>query len=137
MADLTITATNLVAGVGAKISTGQAGESLAAGDIVYADSTDGGNLKKCLHNGTAAQAAAVGIALAAAADDAAFSYITEGDLCFGTILTIGEIYVVSATAGLIAVEADPGSADFMTIVGVAKATGVLAVKISVSGLAIV
>ena len=129
MADLTITVSNLVAGTGATTATGTAGETIAAGDAVYIDSTDNGNLKKCQHDGTAAEAAAVGIALAAAADDATVTYITEGDLCFGTLLAIGTVYVVSATPGLIAVAADAGSADYLTVLGVATGTAVLSVKI--------
>lgn len=129
MADLTITAQNLVAGIGASISTGTAGEAIAAGDAVYIDVTDNNNLKKCKHAGTAAEADAVGIALAAADDTATVSYIKEGDLCFGTLLVVGTVYVVSATYGLIAVAADAGSADYLTILGVAKGTAVLAVKI--------
>lgn len=132
MADLTITAANLVAGTGATIKTGVAGEAIAAGDAVYIDLTDNGNLKKCQHDGTAIEADAVGIALAAAADDATVSYITEGDLCFGTLLTIGTVYVVSATFGLIAVAADAGSSDYLTILGVATGTAVLSVKIVTS-----
>lgn len=137
MGDLSVTAANLVAGVGAKISTGVAGEAITAGDAVYIDASDNDNLKKCLHSGSAAQAAAVGIALADSDDDATFSYITEGNLCFGSILTAGAVYVVSATAGLIAVVADPGSSDFMTVLGVADATGVLSVKIIIGESAIV
>lgn len=132
MADLTITASNVVAGTGATIATGTAGEALAAGDAVYIDSTDNGNLKKCQHDGTAVEADCVGIVLAAVADNATASYITEGDLCLGTLLVIGVVYVVSAAFGLIAVVGDAGSGDYLTILGVATGTAVLAVKITTS-----
>ena len=132
MADLTITASNLVAGTGATIATGVAGEAIAAGDAVYIDTADNNDLKKCQHDGTALEANAVGIALAAALDTATVSYITEGDLCFGTLLTIGTVYVVSAAFGLIAVAADPGVGDYLTVLGVATGTAVLSVKIVTS-----
>jgi hypothetical protein len=132
MADLTITASNLVAGIGATTATGVAGEAIAAGDAVYIDASDNDDLKKCQHDGTAAEADAVGIALADYLDTATVSYITLGDLCFGTLLTIGTVYVVSATPGLIAIAADAGSADYLTILGVAKGTAVLSVKIVTS-----
>ncbi len=132
MADLTITASNVVAGKGATTTTGTAGEALAAGDAVYKDSTDNDNLKKCLHNTTAAAANAVGIVLAAVSDNATATYITAGDLCLGTLLAIGSVYAVSATAGRIAALADAGSSDYATILGVATGTAVLSVKIVTS-----
>ena len=132
MADLTITASNLVAGIGATTATGVAGEAIAAGDAVYIDTADNNDLKKCQHDGTAIEANTVGLALATYADTATVTYITEGDLCFGTLLTIGTVYVVSATPGLIAVAADAGAADYLTILGVAKGTAVLSVKIVTS-----
>ena len=132
MADLTITASNLVAGTGATIATGVAGEAIAAGDAVYIDTADNNDLKKCQHVGTALEANAVGIALAAALDTATVTYITEGDLCFGTLLGVGTVYVVSATFGLIAVAADAGAADYLTDLGVATGTAVLSVKIVTS-----
>jgi hypothetical protein len=129
MSDLSITDSNLVAGIGATLATGNAGETLAAGDAVYIDSSDDDNLKKCQHDGSAAEADAVGIVLAGVGDNATATYITEGDLCFGTLLAIGSVYIVSATPGLIAALADAGTGDYVTILGVATGTAVLAVKI--------
>ena len=74
----------------------------------------------------------MGIALAAAIDNATVTYITEGDLCLGTLLVIGTVYVVSAAFGLIAVAADAGTGDYLTILGVATGTAVLSVKIVTS-----
>ncbi len=134
MADLTLVALNIVADFNAVIvSTGVAGVALTAGDVVYADSTDSGELKLAQHDGTAAEAAAVGIVLADAADTEAVTYITSGELALGTILTAGSVYVVSATPGKIAVDADPGSADFKTVVGVAKSTSTLEVRFIIGG----
>ncbi len=133
MADLTIVALNVVADFNAVIVVGVAGEALSAGDVVYADSTDSDELKQAQHDGTAAEAAAVGIVLADALDTAAVTYIQSGELALGTILTAGAVYVVSANLGKIAVDADPGSADYKTVIGVAKSTSTLEVKFIVGG----
>jgi hypothetical protein len=129
MADLTITTANVLAGHGATIKSAKAGEALTAGEAIYLD-TDG-KAMLAQHDGTAAEAAAVGITLAAAALGASVDYITEGDLALGTILTAGNVYVVSATYGAIAAQADQGSADYTTILGVAKGTATLTVKITI------
>jgi len=134
MADLTITAANTIAGLNAKVDSGKAGEAITAGETVYLDAT--GNVMLAQHDGTAAEAAAVGISLEAAALGAVVSYIKEGELALGTILTTGSVYVLSATYGAIADEGDQGSADYTTILGVAKSTAVLTVKIIIGETAI-
>lgn len=133
MADLTIIALNVVADFNATIVVGVAGEALSAGDVVYADSSDSDELKQAQHDGTAAQAAAVGIVLADAIDTAAVTYITRGELGLGTILTAGNTYSVSANLGKIADEGDPGSTDYQTVVGVALSTSTLLVTFIVGG----
>ncbi len=134
MADLTITAANTLAGTGAKLGSGKAGEAITAGEAIYRNTA--GNLMLAQHDGTAAEAAAVGIALAAAALGANVSYIKEGDLAMGTILAAGSVYVLSATYGAIAAQGDQGSSDYTTVLGVAKSTAVLTVKITIGATAI-
>ena len=133
MADLTLVAADVVADFNATIKTGVAGEALSAGDVVYADSTDSDELKMAKHDGTAAQALVVGIVLADALDTATVSYISSGELALGGVLTKGIIYVLSANFGKIAVVADPGTGDYVTVVGVAKSAATLEVKFIVSG----
>ena len=133
MADLTVAAANVVADYQAKIKTGVAGEAISAGEALYIDSTDSDELKLAKHDGTAAEADAVGIALADAADAATVTYITEGELALGGVLTAGVVYGLSAVYGAIAVISDAGSADYVTVLGVAKSAATLEVKIVVSG----
>ncbi len=133
MADLTIAAANVVADYQAKIKTGVAGEAISAGEVLYIKAADDDELWLAQHDGTAIEAAAVGIALADAADAAAVSYIVSGELALGSILTTGLIYVVSAEPGAIAVVADAGSADYVTVVGVAKSAGTLEVDFIAAG----
>lgn len=135
MADLTITAANTLAGKDGKFRTAKAGEAITAGEALYLDSS--GKALLAQHDGTAAEALVVGISLGAAALGAVVEYITEGELAMGTILTAGVVYVLSATAGAIAAVGDPGSADYMTVLGVAKSTAVLSVKITIGETAIV
>jgi hypothetical protein len=40
MADLTVTAANVISGAGAKIINGKSGETIVAGKVVYFDSAD-------------------------------------------------------------------------------------------------
>jgi len=133
MADLAPAAANVVADYQAKIKTGVAGEALSAGETVYIDSTDDDELKLAKHDGTEVEAQAVGIVLADALDAAAVTYITEGELALGSILTAGVVYGLSATYGAVAPITDTGSADYVTVLGVAKSAGTLQVKIIVSG----
>ena len=133
MADLTVAAADVVADYQAKIKTGTAGEAISAGEVLYADSTDDDELKLAKHDGTAAEAVAVGIALADALDNTTVTYITEGELAVGSVLTTGVVYGLSATYGAIAVISDAGSADYVTVIGVAKSAGTLEMKIIVGG----
>ena len=136
MANMTITVANVQAGEGATLKVGQAGETITAGEPLYEDSTDGGNLKLCQFDGTAAEADCVGIAVVDAADDAAVTYITLGDLNLGAILTAGSVYGLSATSGSIANVADVASTEYVTVLGVARSATILIVKIIVSGVVV-
>jgi hypothetical protein len=136
MADLTITAANIIAATGAAISEGTAGETITAGMALYKDAADSNSLKGAQHDGTEAQAECVGIALNGAADGQPVSYITRGTLAMGSILTAGVTYVVGAGAGGIAPDADVGSTDYKTVLGVALSASNLAVNLNVSGVAL-
>lgn len=133
MADITVAAANVVADYQAKIKTGVAGEAISAGEVLYIKAADDDELWLAQHDGTAIEAVAVGIALADAADAAAVTYITEGELALGSVLTTGVVYGVSGTPGAIAPITDAGSTDYVTVIGVAKSAGTLEVKIIVGG----
>lgn len=137
MADLTITVANVVPGTGATQQSGTAGEAITIGQCVYLKAADG-KIYKAQADGTAGEAAAVGIATTtAAAAGQPISYQTSGTLAFGAILTKGEIYLVSATAGGIAPEADiVTTGHYVSILGVASSTSNLSVKLNASGITI-
>lgn len=132
MADLTITASNVVPTNPAAGRVYTAGEAVTAGQVVY-QHTDDKAYKA--DTSTAAKAAAKGITLNAAAAGQPVSVLESGPLAFGAILTAGQVYCVSDTAGGIRPVADNGSGDYVTVLGIATSTSVLNVDISQSGVA--
>lgn len=121
MADLSITAADVIKGSQSGDETVVAGATIARGDACYLDSTDSNKAKLCDANAVATSAFK-GIALNDAADEQPLTLWTSGNLGVGTVLTIGEVYVVSATAGKIAVIADLLSGEYVTLIGVGSTT---------------
>lgn len=130
MADLTITAANLIPAASAQIKHGFSAAAVAAGKSVFRNPdnnliglADNDSVDPDDHN-------AIGISLnATAAANQPISWISAGDLAMGTILTKGETYCVSGTAGGICPRADVTTGDELVILGVAKTTSTLAVGI--------
>lgn len=130
MADLTITATNLIAGANANIQTGISSEAIPAGKSIIVDpdtkkvmlaDSDAGDTD--LHD-------AKGISLnAAVAANQPVSWIKDGDLAMGAILTKGVTYCVSSTPGGICPQADVTSGRELVILGVASSTSNLQVGV--------
>lgn len=121
MADLSITAANVIPGTGAVIDKGKkAGGTVTAGMPVYLDSN---NKWQAADADDATQAAASGIALNSAEDDQPLHVQTSGQIQLATssLMTLGVVYVVSTTAGGIAPDTDLGTGDFLTVVGVSLA----------------
>jgi len=135
MADLGPTPANVAAGDGAVIRDVTAGATIAAGDVVYSDSTDSNEYKLAQCDGTAAEAAAVGIALNGAADGQPLRIQTAGNIDPGDTVTVGEVYVVSATAGNIGEIIDLVVGNFPTILGVGTTTGNIQLGINAAGVA--
>tara|TARA_Y100000593_G_scaffold67933_2_gene124890 strand:+ start:11575 stop:11988 length:414 start_codon:yes stop_codon:yes gene_type:complete len=134
MADLTITASDVVP-PSTGVADGTAGEAIVAGQAVYLDSTDDSKVKLADADDTEAKAAAVGIAVNSAPKAGQpVSYVTLGDLTVTSGVTVGEIYVVSGTAGGVAPEGDLASSDYVTILGIGKTSTSIAVKVHVSGI---
>lgn len=134
MADLSITAANVAKGSSGIPKVGTAGATITAGQTIYLDSATG--KMKLSQNTSATLADVKGVSLNGASDEQPVSYLEEGDIDLGVTLTVGEIYVLSATAGGIAPEADNGSGEFVTILGVASAADNLKLKINASGVAV-
>jgi hypothetical protein len=133
MADLTITAANVKSSSTAQIQNVQYGEAVDQGEAVYLKSADS---KYWLADASAeATAAATGIALTPNVANGYGVICTSGSMDLGATLSVGAVYVVSATAGKIAPEADIGSGEYVTVLGVAETAALLGVDINASGVA--
>ena len=86
---------------------------------------------------TAATASVVGIALNNASDGQPLTYAMPGSVVnMGATVTVGEIYVLSGTAGGVAPEADLASDDYVVILGVGVTTANLKFSLINSGVQI-
>lgn len=132
MANLTITAANVVKVAGAQVDTGIAGATITAGQSVYKDAANNNVIKLADGDASAAAAAGVGVALNGAASGQPVSFITAGGLTIGTG-TVGTVYIVSATAGAICPIADAVTGMWVTILGVVTSSGVLTLNVFASG----
>lgn len=133
MADLSITASSVIAGTGATKVTGTAGETITAGMTVYLNAS---NKWMKASNQTATKANCGGIALNGASDGQPLVVQNGGDITVNAVLTTAATYTLSDTDGGIRLDSENGSADYKTILGVAKSTTSLAIKLNVSGVAL-
>ena len=115
MADISFTAATAIRDSG-DFEVGTSGASIAAGEVVYLDSAT--NTYKEAINTSEAAAAATGIALTTSFTGQPVVIQTSGTMTFGGTVVVGEVYMVSGTAGGIAPEADVVSADYVTLLGV-------------------
>ncbi len=136
MADITITAANVVAGNGARITHGTAGAAVTAGQVVYKDAADGKFKLADCDSATAAVRSPVGIALHAAAANQPLAIVNSGPVTIGATLTAGVTYYLSPNAGGIAPVADLASGDYPVIMGIATSATVLNVDIQEAGVAL-
>lgn len=135
MADLTITAANVVKGSDATIEQGTAGATITAGQVVYKDANGKYQLADS-NSATAAARSPRGIALNDASANQPMAILRSGDITIGATLTAGVAYYLSDTPGGICPVADVGSGEYSVIIGIAESTSVLAVRIQESGVAL-
>lgn len=135
MADLTITAANVVAAADAVRESGTAGATVTAGQLVYLDTSDM-KYKLADSNGAAALRVPSGIALNGAANNQPLMIQKGGDITIGATMTAGVAYYLSDAPGGICPVADLGSGEYPCIVGIAKSASVLSVNIQPSGVAL-
>jgi len=133
MADITVTAANVKATSNSTAVRVQYGEAIDQGEPVYLKAAD--SKYWLCDNVAAASAAIVGVALTPNIADGYGFVQTTGSIDLGATLAIGTTYVVSATAGGIAPEADIGTGEFVSILGVASSTALLRMDISNTGIA--
>jgi hypothetical protein len=136
MADLTITATSVVPGSGAKKETGVAGAAITAGQVVYKDASDSDKFKLADNDSaTAAVRSPYGIALHGAASGQPLTVLLAGPITIGATTAVGTVYCLSSTAGGICPSADIATGDYNTIVGIGTSTSVIDVKFHSAGAA--
>ncbi|MBA15565.1 MAG: hypothetical protein CMN73_04335 [Sphingomonas sp.] len=137
MADLSITAANVVAGAGATVlHGGKAGATITAGQIVYLDASDRKYKLADADSETAAIRLPSAVALNGASDGQPLSVLTEGPVTIGAPLTPGTAYYLSATPGGIAPVGDLTTGDYPTVIGIATSASVLDIGIKASGVAL-
>lgn len=129
MADISITAANVVAGGNAKTVEGTAGATITAGQVLYLDSDAGTYKLADCDSATAAARSPAGIALNGAASGQPVRVLKSGNVTIGGTLTAAVGYYLSPTAGGICPIADLSSGDYPTLLGFARSTSVLAVDI--------
>jgi len=120
MADLSITAANVVGVSSIRTEKVTAGETITAGQAIYKDAGDDNKAK--LTDADASDAASVcdGIATHAALDEQPLVIQTQGVINVGATLVVGEVYMASGTAGKIAPHGDFTTGDRATIIGIAE-----------------
>lgn len=129
MADLSITAANVAPGANARKETVTAGATITAGTPVYKDTADNDEYKASDAD-AAGTADSDGIALTGSSDGQPLVIQKSGgSINLGATLVVGQVYVVSTTAGGIAPYADLLSGDYVTILGVATSTSLLKLTI--------
>lgn len=137
MADLTITAANVVAGSNAKKSDVYvAGETIAAGKPVYLSSTTKKWMLADNNSATAEARHATGVALNSASLNQPLSVQKGGDITLGAVLTAGVAYFLSDTPGGICPIGDLATGEYYCQLGLAKSTSVLALDIQFPGVAV-
>lgn len=136
MTDLVITAANVVAGSGARKTTGTAGATVTAGQIVYLDTTTSTYKLADCDSATAAVRSPAGIALHGASSGQPLTILTSGPITIGATMTAGVTYYCSPTPGGICPVADVLSGDYPVVIGIATSTTVLDVAIQEAGVAL-
>ena len=136
MADISITAANVVAGNGATLASGKAGATVTAGQVVYQDPTTGLYSPANNNNASAANRSPAGIALNGASSGQPLNIIQSGPMTIGGTLTPAVMYYLSATAGGICPVADLGAGKYPAALGFATSTSVLTVKLQEAGVSL-
>ena len=133
MADLSITAANVIADSSARLRTGTACATITAGQIVYLDPTDNRYKLADCDSATAAVRSPAGMALHGALSGQPLTIAEGGPVALGAILTAGVAYYLSPTAGGVCPVADLSAGDYPTILGIASSTSVLKLRIHEAG----
>jgi hypothetical protein len=129
MTDIVVTAANVVAGAGAIIAEGIAGQAITAGQAAYFDPTVRKWLLADDNSATVAARHATGVALNGAALNQPLQVQTGGDITLGATLTPGLGYFLSDTSGGISLVADISTGEYVCQLGLAKSSTVLTIDV--------
>jgi hypothetical protein len=133
MADISITAANVIAGGNASTVNGTAGAAVTAGQLGYLDTGTQTWKLADSNSGTAAAKTAQGVFLNGAASGQPVKVQKAGDITIGGTLTAGVAYYLSDAPGGLCPVADVGSGENVCLIGLAKSTTVLAIDIQAPG----
>lgn len=120
---VSITAANVAKGSDAVTRTDIAGATITAGQPVYQAAADS-LISPADANAAVGLSVCVGIALNGATAGQPITYQSAGSLTTGHTMTVGEIYVLSATAGGIDAVGSLVTSSYTTILYVATSTTV-------------
>lgn len=126
MADLVVTAANVVEGSAPQTIQGFAGETITAGMSVYQAANGRWMKAKC--GGTSIEAGVgtlIGIAVVGSLNNQPITVQIGGQVNVGATLTVGVIYCISATYGGLAPIADMVSTNKLTLMGLAVSASAL------------
>lgn len=136
MADLSITASAVLANSGARTENGVAGEAITAGRLVYRDATSGQYFLSDSNAAAAASRVVRAMALNGGSTGQPLTVARPGaEITMNAVLTAGVTYYLSDTPGGICALADVGTGEYFTPIGVAKSTTVLVFNPTMSGVA--
>ncbi len=134
MADISITAANVLASAFATKNSGVAASTITAGQTLYRLAN--GTIAPADANGTTPAFNILGISLHAALAGQPITYVTsDPQFQFGGTVAIGDVVIASATAGGIAPIADKVSGWYVTELGVAISTTKINMKLVAAGVA--
>ena len=136
MADLSITAANVVAGAYSRSEAGVLGEAGTAGQVVYKKASDGKFWLADADSTTAEIRQPDGILLNGGAAGQPCKVLTQGDITIGGTLVAGSVYYLSPTPGGIGLIAEVLTGDYICMIGIAHSTSVLNVAINYTGVAV-
>lgn len=130
MANLSVTASTIIASADSRKVRGTAGETITAGDALYLNAD--GTLKLLDVANTAATAVAVGIALNGASANQPVNYMASGTMTINSVALTGQTYWGSSTAGGIW-DTQPTTGRITTVLGVGLTTTSIQIGIINSG----
>lgn len=138
MADVSITAANVVPQANAVLASGTAGVAITAGQEVALDTSIlPVTVKLCdVNSASAWQRIPAGTAVNNAAPGQPVVYQYGGDIAIGGTLVAGTAYYASGTPGGIRPQADNTTGDYPALIGMAISTSVLRCAIIAPGVQI-